>query len=175
MRKLFFMISLLCATLSLGAASWSPSAEIAVLYDGTAYSTAIDSEGMLRSSVGASLKVDAAAVSFGSHRISLPMQAAIIAEGCPEGRTKVQSRAITTIALEYCYSFSDLFALSGSLDASYIYYLGSKAASWSAGATLTPLISTGTIVSIAFPLSVAYGKGMFGFSAGVGMRIGGKP
>ena len=175
MRKLFFLISLLCPMLTLSAASWSPSAEIAVHYDGTAYSAAIDSERTLRSSVSASIRVDAAALSFGSHRISLPVKAAMIAEGCPAGRTKIQARAVTTISLEYCHAFSSLFALSASADASYICYLGSRAASWGAGATLTPLISAGAIVSIAIPLSITYGKGMLGFSAGVGMRIGGRP
>ena len=173
MKRLLLMILLLCPALTLPAASWSPSAGIDVLYDGTAYHESIDSAGMLRSSIGISARIDAAAISFGRHRISLPIRQALISESSLSGRTKIQARTITTLSLEYGYAFSEILALSASLDASYIFYMGSRAASWSTGATITPSLSTGSIASIAFPVALSYGKGMFGISAGIGLRIGG--
>lgn len=170
MKKILLMI-LISSCAALHAASWDPAFDITVLYDGTAYSKSIDSSGTLRSSAGASARVELLTVTIGRHRVAMPLSIAVLSQSSAEGRTMIQPRSAVRLGIEYGFSISSLLSLSASVDAVYEYFLRSDAGHWLIGTTVTPEFSTGSIVSVTVPLSLSFGKGTFSFTLGAGARI----
>lgn len=170
MKKILLMI-LISSCAALYAASWDPAFDITVMYDGTAYSRSIDSSGTLRSSAGASARVELLTVTIGQHRIAMPMSIGVLSQSNEEGRTMIQPRSVMRLGIEYGAAISSLFSFSASIDTIYEYFLRSAAGHWLLGATITPEFSTGSIVSVTLPVSLSFGKGTFSFSLGAGARI----
>ena len=168
-RTLFFLIFISCTALY--AVSWNPSLDILAIYEGTKFSESIDSSSQLRSSAGGTLRLELLTITFGDHRIALPLSATLLSQSNAVGRTRIQPRLSSKLSAEYGYTFTPLFSLSASVDAIYEYYLYSDAGRWLLGATLTPEVGTGTAFSVIAPFSISSGKGSFSFSLGIGARV----
>ena len=171
--RLLTTILLLFCTFPVCSMSWTPSAGIAVHYAGTSYTRIADTDTPLRSCPALSLNIEAAAISAGRHRLSMPASVMFIPAGSTEGRTFVQPRMAAAISASYAYALTEKMMLSFSLDASFIWHIRSRAGIWGAGMTVTPAWRAGKNITITFPVSVSFSKGFVLFLAGAGIRFGG--
>ena len=174
MKHLLF-ISLLALCPLYGSIIWTPSASIAVLWEGNAYGKGIAPSGTVMSSIAASADADVFSFTINGHRVSLPVYAAFTSASLVHRMLQRLPSLEAGIGIGYARQINSFTELGFMLSMAMRWMDKADAGEWIAGGRIHASFSMMPCISITIPMWILGGRSGISIrtGAGIAFRYGG--
>lgn len=174
MKHLLF-ISLLALCPLYGSIIWTPSASIAVLWEGNAYGSGIAPSGTVMSSIAASADADVFSFTINGHRVSLPVYAAFTSASLIHRMLQRLPSLEAGIGIGYARQINSFTELGFMLSMAMRWMDKADAGEWIAGGRIHASFSMMPCISLTIPMWILGGRSGISIrtGAGIAFRYGG--
>lgn len=174
MKHLLF-ISLLALCPLYGSIIWTPSASIAVLWEGNAYGKGIAPSGTVMSSIAASADADVFSFTINGHRVSLPVYAAFTSASLIHRMLQRLPSLEAGIGIGYARQINSFTELGFMLSMAMRWMDKADAGEWIAGGRIHASFSMMPCISLTIPMWILGGRSGISIrtGAGIAFRYGG--